>query len=268
MKAVAHFTALLYNEHMLQSHPRHIAVIMDGNRRWATQAGLSHIYGHRRGAKRALQLVQACQKLGIPYLTLYAFSTENWHRSKQEVHDLMQLLQRVVQRYGDKLIRQNNIALSIIGDRSRLPNCLQQQLTQLCEQTANNSGLRLTIALSYGSRDEITRATRHLCQDVLMGKLKIQDIQEELIATYLDTYRLPDPDLLIRTSGEMRLSNFLLWQLAYTELYVTPTLWPNFSRLELEQALQHFYRRTRRFGGGLSRMSSQQATAQQVCQNG
>ncbi|MEM7588650.1 MAG: isoprenyl transferase [Myxococcota bacterium] len=253
---------------MRQSYPRHVAIIMDGNRRWATRAGLPSIHGHRRGAKRALQLVQTCQQLHIPYLTLYAFSTENWHRPAQEVNELMNLLQRFLQRYSYKLIKQNNVSLSIIGDTSRLPHCLQHHLKKLCAQTATNTGLQLTIALSYGARDEITRATRHMCQDILMGKLKTQDIDENLIATYLDTRFLPDPDLLIRTSGEMRLSNFLLWQLAYTELYVTPTLWPDFSRSELEQALQHFHDRARRFGGNIHHVTAQQPVAQKVCQGG
>ena len=227
--------------------PKHVAICMDGNGRWAVRQGLHRTQGHRHGARRAVQIVDYCRQLGIGYLTLFTFSHENWNRPLQEVAGLMDLLRYALRTYSRRLI-EKGISLTIIGDDKRLPADIRQSLHDLCRRTAGGTTLHLTLALSYGARDEITRATRRMCQDVLAGKLHVQDITENVLASYLDTHRLPDPDLFIRTSGEMRLSNFLLWQLSYTELYVTPTLWPDFSRAQLDKALAQFRTRQRRWG--------------------
>ncbi|MEM7495126.1 MAG: polyprenyl diphosphate synthase [Myxococcota bacterium] len=232
----------------MQPTPRHIAICMDGNGRWAVRRGLQRTQGHRHGARRAVQIVDYCRRLGIRYVTLFTFSRENWSRPAREVASLMDLLRYALATYGDRLV-EHGVALTVIGDDRRLPDDIRRSFRDLCRRTAGGTKLHLTLALSYGARDEITRATRRVCQDVLAGKLRVHEITETVLASYLDTRRLPDPDLFIRTSGEMRLSNFLLWQLSYTELYVTPTLWPDFSRAQLDQALAHFRTRQRRWGG-------------------
>jgi undecaprenyl diphosphate synthase len=224
-----------------------VAIIMDGNGRWAKQRLMSRIKGHEKGAEAVRMAVRTCRELGIPFLTLYAFSTENWQRPKTEVSALMGLLRRFLQAELNDLIR-NGIRLHIIGGRERLPADVQRALTDAMAQTRENSALQLNLALNYGGRDEIIRAVRALAVEVQAGRLHPADIAEPLFVDRLDTAGIPDPDLLIRTGGEMRISNFLLWQLAYTEIFVTPTLWPDFNREQFERILNEFQRRERRYG--------------------
>ncbi len=227
--------------------PAHVAIIMDGNGRWAKQRLLSRIKGHEKGAEAVRMAVRTCRELGIPFLTLYAFSTENWQRPKTEVSALMGLLRRFLEAELRELIR-NGIRLHVIGRRERLPENVRKALAAAVNDTRGNSGLQLNLALSYGGRDEITRAAQSLAVEVQAGRLQPADITEALLSARLDTAGIPDPDLLIRTGGDMRVSNFLLWQLAYTEIFVTPTLWPDFTPELFQQILNDFQSRERRFG--------------------
>ncbi len=227
--------------------PRHIAIIMDGNGRWAENRRLPRVVGHQRGVEVVQKIVTDCRESGIPFLTLYAFSSENWGRPADEVNALMGLLGRYLQIELDTLLKQG-IRLRVIGEISRLPAEIRQILESTIEGTASNREMVLTLALSYGSRNEILRAVQSVARDVAAGHLDPAQIDEEELAGHLDTAGLPDPDLLIRTSGEYRISNFLLWQLAYTELYFSEALWPDFSPVELHKAIDEFSRRQRRFG--------------------
>ncbi len=227
--------------------PRHVAVIMDGNGRWAKKRLLSRIFGHEKGADAVREMVRTCRELGIPFLTLYAFSTENWQRPQAEIAALMGLLRRFVEAERAELI-QNDVRLHVIGCIERLPEDLQQALRRLMAETDSNSALQLNLALSYGGRDEIARAARSIAACVRDGSLSPEAITEETVAAHLDTRGLPDPDILIRTGGDMRISNFLLWQLAYSEIFVTPTLWPDFGRESFLQIVKEFQLRERRFG--------------------
>ena len=227
--------------------PQHIAIIMDGNGRWAEQRQLPRIFGHRQGVETVRAVVKECRALGIPHLTLYAFSSENWGRPAAEVAALMELLGLFLAQELETLITED-IRLRVIGNTALLPPEVLQVLQRTIERTAENSQLVLTLALSYGSRDEILRAVKGLAAEVQGGELAASDIDERRFSASLDTAGLPDPDLLIRTSGEMRISNFLLWQLAYAELYFTDVLWPDFSADELRRALDDFAARQRRFG--------------------
>jgi undecaprenyl diphosphate synthase len=227
--------------------PAHIAVIMDGNGRWARERGLPRTEGHRRGAESVRTTVTACARKGVQALTLYAFSTENWKRPAREVTFLMRMLRRFA-RQERKLLLENNIRLRLIGHPDDLPPGLREELAQIQQASSSNTGMVLCVALSYGGRREIVDAARRFAGDVLAGRESVEELTEERFAQYLDTAGLPDPDLLIRTAGEMRLSNFLLWQLSYAELYVTPTCWPDFREKELEDALAAYAGRQRKFG--------------------
>lgn len=225
----------------------HVAIIMDGNGRWARSRGRARVDGHREGAERVREVVTRCRERGVRYLTLYAFSTENWRRSPREVNTLMVLLRGYLTSEIDELQR-HGIELTAVGDVDRLPTAVQRTLNQGICATRGLDSMRLTLALSYGGRDEITRAVRRVVTEVHSGNLPIDGITESLISERLDTAGTPDPDLVIRTSGERRLSNFLLWQVAYSELYFTHLPWPEFGAVELDQALDWYHRRSRRFG--------------------
>ncbi len=227
--------------------PAHVAVIMDGNGRWAQKRLLSRIRGHEKGSESVRLVVSTCRELGIRFLTLYAFSTENWQRPKVEVDALMRLLRRFLAEQV-KEMSEENIRLNVIGRVQRLPQSVQGAIEKACAATRDNSALQLNLALSYGGRDEITRAAQDIARQVQSGRLSLDSITEETVAAHLDTRGIPDPDLLIRTGGDMRISNFLLWQLAYTEIFVTDTLWPDFGREEFLQILKDFRGRARRFG--------------------
>jgi undecaprenyl diphosphate synthase len=227
--------------------PAHVAIIMDGNGRWAQKRLLSRITGHERGAEAVRMVVRTCREVGIPFLTLYAFSTENWKRPRTEVEALMRLLRRFLEAELPEML-QNHIRLQVIGRTESLPENVQQFLARAVRETQANSALQLNLALSYGGRDEITRAARALSAEVQAGRLRLEDITEEALTERLDTRGIPDPDLLIRTGGDMRISNFLLWQLAYTEIFVTSTLWPDFDREQFLEILNEFQGRERRFG--------------------
>lgn len=227
--------------------PEHLAVIMDGNGRWAKQRLLSRINGHEKGAETVRMTVRTCRELRIPYLTLYAFSTENWQRPRAEVEALMRLLRRFLQAELPELVS-NDIRLNVIGDQARLPEDIRRIVADTVERTRGNAALQLNLALSYGGRDDITRAARALAAASAAGRIRPDEITEEVVAAHLDTRGMPDPDLLIRTGGDMRVSNFLLWQIAYAEIFVTPTLWPDFSREQLLHILEEFRTRERRFG--------------------
>jgi undecaprenyl diphosphate synthase len=227
--------------------PVHLAVIMDGNGRWAQQRMLKRIVGHQRGAETVKMVVEQASILGIKYLTLFAFSSENWSRPALEVRALMTLLKKYIRQETARMLRKN-IRYNVIGNRSDLPDDVNETLDEAIRKTAANTGMVLTLALSYGGRQELCRAAAHLAKDAVDGKLSPTDITTELFESYLDTGGLPDPDFLIRTSGEMRISNFLLWQLAYTELYFTDINWPDFTINELHKALADFQSRERRFG--------------------
>ncbi len=226
----------------------HVAIIMDGNGRWATQRGWPRLVGHRRGAERVREIVQACPGLGITHLTIYAFSTENWKRSTEEVLGLMAIFARYIQREAEKLAVEG-VCLRFIGDRTRLAPKLQRLMAGIEARTAGLSRLHLTVAINYGGRDEIARALRAVAHEVAEGRLDPADVTEGAITLRLDTAALPDPDLVIRTSGETRTSNFLPWQAAYAEYEFTPTLWPDFTADELAAILARFGNRERRFGG-------------------
>ncbi len=228
--------------------PQHIAIILDGNGRWAKAKGMPRNYGHTVGAKNVETVCQAAHDLGIRYVTMYAFSTENWNRPDGEVEALMKLLESYLKncvRTADK----NNMRVRVIGDTSRLSEKFQRQIAELEAVSAKNDGLNLQIAINYGSRDEMIRAMRRLCADVKAGERQPEEIDEQMFERYLDTAGIPDPDLLIRTSGEQRLSNYLLWQLAYSEFYFTDVPWPDFGRDELVRAIEAYNKRDRRFGG-------------------
>ena len=228
--------------------PRHIAIIMDGNGRWATQRGRTRIEGHRAAVDAVWDAVDECGRLHVEVLTLYAFSSENWKRPRKEVRALMRLFRQQLRRQTPHLNR-NNVRLRGIGDLDRLPLAVRWELARAARRLESNHGLALNLALSYGGRQELLRAVRGIARDVRKGELEPDDISVEHIAQYLDTGPQPDPDLMIRTSGEMRISNFLLWQSAYAEFYFTPTLWPDFRRRDLYEAVLTYQHRTRRFGG-------------------
>jgi undecaprenyl diphosphate synthase len=231
--------------------PQHIAIIMDGNGRWAKSRGLPRAEGHRAGAESVREAIDACKELGVHYLTLYAFSSENWSRPQAEVSALMILLEKFLASKAADLMRQN-VRLQVIGQTDRLPESTRETLHKVIAQTASNDSLTLVLALSYGSREEITAATRKIAQGVLDGCWKIADITPELLASQLDTASMPDPDLLIRTSGEMRVSNFLLWQISYAEMVIVDKYWPDFRQGDLFAAVAEYQKRHRRFGRGCS----------------
>jgi undecaprenyl diphosphate synthase len=227
--------------------PNHVAIILDGNGRWAKKKRMPRNYGHTQGSKNVEKICEDAYKMGIQYLTVYAFSTENWKRPKEEVDSLMKLLQN----YLDTSIKtstKNNMRVRIIGDKSKLSEEIKKSIVSLEESSKNNTGLKLQVAINYGSRDEMLRAVKAIAMDVKENKTEIDHIDESVFEQYLDTNGIPDPDLLIRTSGELRLSNFLLWQLAYTEFYFTDVLWPDFNKLELRKAVEYYTSRTRNFG--------------------
>ena len=226
---------------------RHLAIIMDGNGRWAKNRGLDRAYGHVRGAHVAKKMIERASEQGIKYLTLYAFSTENWFRPLQEVNFLMRLLARHLKKERLSLIK-NNIRFQTIGDLSKLPELVQNEVRETIQSTSKCTGMNLIFALSYGGRQELTEAFRKLAVQIQNKEILVSDISEQLITNHLFTCDLPDPDLIVRTSGEFRLSNFLLWQAAYSELYITPTLWPDFKEKDLQLAFDFFAGRERRFG--------------------
>ena len=228
--------------------PRHTAIIMDGNGRWATEKGLPRSAGHKAGAERISSLLQAAKKFSIPYITVYAFSTENWKRPQDEVDALMKLLDHFLSNYTEKLM-QENVRLFIIGKTGELSKSLQQKIADVTEKTKNNDSLTFTIALNYGGRSEIADAARKIAVDVKNGKLSPEQIDESLFNAYLYQPSLPDVDLLVRTGGELRISNFLLWQISYAEIYVTDTYWPDFDDNALEAAVNAYNHRDRRLGG-------------------
>jgi undecaprenyl diphosphate synthase len=227
--------------------PRHVAIIMDGNGRWATQRGLTRVQGHRKGKESVREIVETAREIGIEVLTLYAFSTENWERPEREVGALMALLRRYVRSELGKMMK-NGIRLVAIGNLRRLPKDVLADLRAAEQQTRRNTGMTVQLAVSYGSREEIVGAARRLARQVRDGQIAAEDIDEDLFSASLLTSGVPDPDLLIRTSGEMRISNFLLWQIAYSELYVTDVLWPDFRKPQFLAALDEYARRERRFG--------------------
>lgn len=228
--------------------PQHIAIILDGNGRWAKAKGMPRNYGHTAGARNVETVCQAAHDLGVKYVTMYAFSTENWNRPEGEVEALMKLLESYLKNCI-KTADKNNMRVRVIGDTTRLSERFQERIRELEAASAKNDGLNLQIAINYGGRDEMTRAMRRMSEDVAAGKRKPEEITESVFEEYLDTAGIPDPDLLIRTSGELRLSNFLLWQLAYSEFYFTDVPWPDFHKEELERAIEAYNKRDRRFGG-------------------
>lgn len=230
--------------------PQHIAIILDGNGRWAKAKGMPRNFGHVQGTKNVEQICEDAWNLGVKYLTVYAFSTENWKRNKREVDALMKLL-RTYMKTRLKRAMETNMRVRVIGDLSMLSQDIQDSIYNIEEKTRENSGLNFIIAINYGSRDEIVRAVRKISQDAVDGNIEPEAITEDAFAQYLDTAEIPDPDLMIRTSGEIRLSNYLLWQLAYTEFYFTDVLWPDFDVNELKKAIEFYNRRERRFGGVL-----------------
>lgn len=228
--------------------PRHVAVILDGNGRWAKKRGIPRAMGHKAGCETLEVMVEAAARMGIGYFTVYGFSTENWKRSAEEVGALMQLFRYYMVRLL-KIASENNVRVKMIGEKSRFAPDIIEGIDRLVEGTKDNTGMTFVIAVNYGGRDEIVRAARKLVEDYRKNGEDVVSIDEELFASYLDTRDIPDPDLLIRTSGEMRLSNYLLWQLAYTEFYITDCLWPDFNQEELEKAIVAYNGRERRFGG-------------------
>ena len=228
--------------------PTHIAIIMDGNRRWARNNNLDVRLGHKKGAETLENIVKYCNKIGIKYLTVYAFSTENWKRSKEEVGALMLLLQKYLDDFA-KRADTENIKIQMIGDKENLPNGLAKGIDKVIERTKNNTGLTFNVAFNYGGRDEIVKAVKNIALNVKENNINIDDINEELISKNLYTKNIPDPDLMIRTSGELRTSNFLPWQLVYSEFYFTDKLWPDFTSEDLDKAIEEYNRRNRKFGG-------------------
>ncbi|MCG7518368.1 polyprenyl diphosphate synthase [Ruegeria sp. Ofav3-42] len=227
--------------------PRHVAIIMDGNGRWAQARNRPRLFGHQAGARRVRDVVEACPALGIKYLTVFAFSTENWKRTQVEVAGLMSLFRRYIIKEARNLTKAG-VRVRFIGDRVRLDSKLTDLMDMLEDATKDNDLVHLTIAINYGGRDEVARATKRLARDVFEGRLRPEDVGEETLPKYLDTHVLPDPDLVIRTSGEARISNFLLWQSAYSEYEFIDTLWPDFTAAELERLCRNFGTRDRRFG--------------------
>jgi len=237
----------LENQLQIDKLPKHIAIIMDGNGRWAKKQGMMRVFGHENGTKSVNSTVETCAKIGVENLTLYAFSTENWNRPKAEVDTLMNLLVSSLHKEFEKL-NKNNIRLNAIGDLESLPKKVQKELSEAIEKTKNNTRMTLTIALSYGSRDEIINVVKNISKKVKNNIISIENIDETIINQHLYTHNLPDVDLLIRTSGEHRISNFLLWQIAYAELYFTDVLWPDFNEQNLYEAIISYQNRERRFG--------------------
>ena len=228
--------------------PKHVAIILDGNGRWAKAKGMPRNYGHAQGAKTVEVICEEAYRMGIQYLTVYAFSTENWSRPQDEVDALMKLLRNYMKTCL-KTAEKNNMCVRVIGDKTKLDEDIRSRIVELEEATKKNTGLHFQIALNYGGRDELVRAVKRLVQKVQDGQLKADEITEELISDTLDTAGLPEPDLLIRTCNEQRISNFLLWQLAYTEFYFTPAAWPDFTKEELEKAVEAYNHRDRKYGG-------------------
>ena len=228
--------------------PKHVAIILDGNGRWAKSKGMPRTYGHIEGAKNVERICEEAWKMGIKYLTVYAFSTENWKRSKEEVDALMKLLRNYMKTCL-KTAAQNDMVVRVIGDKTGLDEDIRQKIDELERASANNQGLNFQIAINYGSRDEIVRSVRKIMEDVKAGKIDTAQMDEAMFDAYLDTAGIPSPDLLIRTSGEQRLSNFLMWQLAYTEFYFTDVPWPAFGKKDLEMAIEKYNGRDRRYGG-------------------
>ncbi len=228
--------------------PQHIAIILDGNGRWAKKKGMPRNYGHAQGSKNVERICEDAYKMGVKYLTVYAFSTENWKRPQDEVDALMNLLRNYMKTCL-KTAEKNRMRVRVLGDKTALDDDIRSRIAELEEATKNNDGLCFQIALNYGSRDEMVRAMKAICIDCKAGKVEPEQVDEALFETYLDTHDIPDPDLLIRTSGEQRLSNYLLWQLAYSEFYFTDVLWPDFTKEDLEKAIEYYNGRDRRFGG-------------------
>ena len=238
----------MFKEKLIKDRiPRHVAIIMDGNGRWAAQFGNERSFGHEHGVEAVRSVVEGAGEIGIDFLTLYAFSTENWSRPKEEVDFLMGLLVQAISEETDELKRKN-VRLKVIGDVKSLPKNVQEKLTWSIDKLNNGSGLTLVLALSYSSKWEIVEAVRRIAEEVKLGKLEPMDIDYDLMNCFLNTFEMPDPELLIRTSGECRISNFLLWQIAYSELYFTPKLWPDFRKEDLFEAIHDFQSRERRFG--------------------
>jgi len=235
------------SSHGLQKTPEHVAIIMDGNGRWAQMRGKPRLFGHQEGARRVRDIVMACGEHGVPYLTIFAFSTENWKRTQAEVTGLMSLFKRYIRREAASLVK-NGVRVRFIGDRTRLEPVLVDMMQELERMTEQNVTVNLTIAINYGSRDEVGRAVRDIARDVAAGRLDPEAVDEMTLSGYLDTHVLPDPDLVIRTSGEARISNFLLWQSAYAEYEFIDTLWPDFTAAEFDKVLARFGKRDRRFG--------------------
>ena len=241
--------------------PQHIAIIMDGNGRWAQAQGKHRIFGHKNGVKAVREVTEGCAEIGVKNLTLYAFSTENWNRPKMEVSALMELLFMTIGK-EIKTLQKNNIRLNAIGHIHNLPESNRKALTEVIEATKNNTRMTLTLALSYGSREELSEAAKKIAIDYKEGKISLEDINQQKITEHLYTNTIPDPELMIRTSGEHRISNFLLWQLAYTELYFTEKFWPEFAKNDLYQAIYDYQQRERRFG-----MTSEQINEQLTTNN-
>jgi undecaprenyl diphosphate synthase len=231
--------------------PRHVAIIMDGNGRWAKARGKPRLYGHHAGGHRVKEVMEACPDLGIKYLTVFAFSTENWKRTQAEVSGLMKMFRRYAERAAADLVRAG-VRVRFIGDRIKLDETLVRLMDELELMTAHNDLLHFTVALNYGGRDEVARATKRLAREVAAGRIDPEKVSAETLARFLDTYVLPDPDLVIRTSGEARISNFLLWQSAYSEYEFVDTLWPDFTRAEFEKVVARYAQRERRFGAVLT----------------
>ena len=227
--------------------PQHIAIILDGNGRWAKSKGMPRNYGHAQGSKNVEKICEVAYKMGVKYLTVYAFSTENWNRPQSEVDALMTLLRNYMKTCL-KTAEKNRMKVRVIGDKTRLDDDIRTRIEELEEASKNNDGLNFQIAINYGSRDEMVRAMRKMMKDCEAGKITSDEVTEEVFESYLDTHGIPDPDLLIRTSGELRLSNYLLWQLAYTEFYFTDVPWPDFTKEELEKAIMQYNNRDRRYG--------------------
>ena len=228
--------------------PKHVALILDGNGRWAKKRLMPRKYGHAQGAKTVEKICEEAWRMGIKYLTVYAFSTENWKRPEDEINAIMKLLRDYLKNCLE-ISKTNDMRVRVIGDRSGLKDDIVKAIEDLEEKSKNNKGLNFQVALNYGGRDEITRAVRSIAQQVKEGTLKVEDIDQDKISSFLDTADIPDPDLMIRTSGEQRISNYLLWQLAYSEFYFTDVLWPDFTKEDLEKAVAFYNKRDRRFGG-------------------
>lgn len=230
--------------------PNHVAIILDGNGRWAKKRGLPRNYGHSQGSKAVEQICEDAYKLGVQYLTVYAFSTENWRRPEEEVEAIMKLLRSYL-KTSIKTSEKNNMRIRVIGDKTKLSHDIQESIMKLEESSKKNTGLNLQVAINYGGRDELVRAVKSLSLHIKDHTIDINDIDETVLEDYIDTKGIPDPDLLIRTSGETRLSNFMLWQMAYTEFYFTDVLWPDFNKVELMKAIEYYNSRTRKYGSVL-----------------